>query len=181
MDTDIAAPSRSDDRAHRSKRWYAVRTMSRHEKRVASDFSKRGMTTFLPLTTERRVWSDREKEISTPLFPGYLFVQIEPCPTDRLEVLRSSGVVSFVPQSGAPVEVPAEQIDGVRTMLSLKEKCQPHPYVEAGQRVRVRGGSLDGVEGILVTQNKNSMLIVSIEVIGKSVAIQFHGYECEPA
>ena len=139
------------------------------------------MTAFLPLTTERRLWSDREKEISTPLFPGYVFVQIAPCATERLEVLRNSGVVSFVPQSGAPVEVPAEQIDSVRTMLSLKQKCVPHPYMESGQRVRVRGGSLDGVEGVLVTQKKNSMLIVSIEAIGKSVAIQFHGYECEPA
>lgn len=180
MNSDIVGPSRVEGESESSKHWYAVRTVSRHEKKVATDFSRKGMTSFLPLSTERRSWSDREKEVSIPLFPGYVFVQIRLCSNQRLEVLRSKGVVSFVPQSGAPVEVPAEQIDNVRAMLSLREKCVSHPYIESGQRVRVRGGSLNGVEGILMTHKRNSTLIVSIDVIGKSVAIEFHGYECEP-
>jgi transcription termination/antitermination protein NusG len=180
MNEHVEAASSVTRQNQSAKRWYAVRTMSRHEKQVASEFDRKGMTAFLPLTTERRLWSDREKEVSIPLFPGYVFVQIAPSSNQRLEVLRSSGVVSFVPQSGAPVEVPADQIDGVRAMLSLKEECETRPYMESGQRVRVKGGSLNGVEGILITQNKNSMLVVSIDAIGKSVAIRFHGYECEP-
>lgn len=180
MNREVEMESNGGSQNQSSKHWYAVRTMSRHEKRVASEFDRKGMTAFLPLTTERRLWSDREKEISIPLFPGYVFVQIAATSNQRLDVLRSSGVVSFVPQSGAPAEVPADQIDGVRAMLSSKEKCEEHPYMEPGQRVRVKGGSLNGVEGILITQNKNSMLVVSIDAIGKSVAIRFHGYECEP-
>jgi transcription antitermination factor NusG len=163
------------------ERWFAVRTMARHEKKVASQFASKGMKSFLPLATERRSWSDRDKNVSVPLFPGYVFVQIVNSSNERLKVLQSSGVVSFVPQSGLPAEVPADQIESVQAMLSLTEKCVPHPYMESGQRVRVRGGSLNGVEGILVRQKQNSILIVSIDAIGKSVAIQFHGYECEPA
>ena len=180
MKKDIEGPSIAGQQNQISKRWYAVRTMSRHEKRVACEFDRKGMTAFLPLTTERRLWSDREKEVSIPLFPGYVFVQMALSAAQRLDVLRSGGVVSFVPQSGVPAEVPAEQIDGVRAMLSLQEKCETRPYAETGQRVRVKGGSLDGVEGVLINQNKNSMLVVSIDAIGKSVAIRFHGYECEP-
>lgn len=175
----VSAGSRGGDQD--CERWFAVRTMARHEKKVASQFVSRGMKSFLPLARERRSWSDREKNISVPLFPGYVFVQIVNSSSERLKVLQSKGVVSFVPQSGLPAEVPADQIESVQAMLSLTEKCVPHPYMESGQRVRVRGGSLNGVEGILVRQKQNSILIVSIDAIGKSVAIQFHGYECEPA
>lgn len=160
--------------------WFAVRTASRHEKKVAAQFGERNIRYFLPLTTEKRNWSDREKVISMPLFPGYVFVQIIPTPEARLAVLRNTGVAGFVAQGGRPAAIPPEQIEGVRVLLDAKGNCAPHAYVRSGRKVRIRGGSMHGVEGVLLASNNGRTLILSIEAIGKSIAIEVHGYELEP-
>ena len=159
--------------------WFAVRTMSRHEKKVASQLSLRGVPHFLPMSAERRLWSDREKLISTPLFPGYVFVQVVPSHEARLAVLGSAGVVSFVTRAGAPAPIPIEQIEAVRALTAENKECKSYPYIQSGQRVRMRGGSMDGMEGILLVSNKGRTLVLSIEAIGKSIAVEVHGYEFE--
>lgn len=165
--------------ANQSENWFAISTMSRHERKVAGQLVEKGLTTFLPTITEVHRWSDRRKTVSVPLFPGYAFVNIVPTPRIRLAVLQSSGVVGFVGPRGEGTPIPTEQIENIRVTLMAQAPCAPHPYLKDGERVRIRGGSLDGVEGILVTHNRDRSLIVSVDAIAKSFAIRLQGYDLE--
>lgn len=161
--------------------WYAVQTRSRHEKKVVMQAQEKGICTFLPMPTEVHRWSDRKKSVQVPLFPGYVFVRIDSSVEARVAVLRTVGVVRFVGIQGHALPIPDKQIEDIRALVDHNIPCTVHPYLRAGQRVRVRGGCLDGVEGIFVTQNSDKSLIVSIELIQKSVAVRIAGYDVQPA
>jgi transcription antitermination factor NusG len=160
--------------------WYAIQTRSRHEKMVVRQLQEQGVTTFLPITTQVRQWSDRRKLVDFPLFPGYAFVRMLYTPEQRLQVLRTEGVVNFVGTGGHGVAIPEKQIDDIQTILASKIPCESYPFLKIGQRVRIRGGALEGTEGILVGHDRERMLIVSIELIQRSVSIRLHGYDLEP-
>lgn len=159
--------------------WYAVHTRSRHEKMVATQLQTRGVDTFLPLITQVHRWSDRNKKVQTPLFPGYAFVRLFPCAEERVKVLRADGVVGFV---GVPLgegtPIPDEQIENIRILLN-NVGCTSYPFLKVGQRIRVRGGCLDGIEGILVNRNGNRALVISVEPIQRSIAVSIDGYDFE--
>ena len=160
--------------------WYAVQTRSRHEKLVARQLEGQGITTFLPLTTKLHRWSDRQKMVQLPLFPGYAFVQIPYVPEQRVRVLRIDGVVSFVGQRGQGISIPDGQIDGVKALISGNVPFSSHPFLQVGQRVRIRGGALEGVEGLLVSRDGGRNLIISVEPIQRSLSINLDGYNVEP-
>ncbi|MGD0988057.1 MAG: UpxY family transcription antiterminator [Candidatus Sulfotelmatobacter sp.] len=159
--------------------WYAVQTRSRHEKMVAQQLKSQGFVTFLPLSTELREWSDRQKLVEFPLFPGYAFVQLAYGPQERLRVLRTEGVVNFVGTSGHGIAIPDKQIEHIQTLLVNKIPFENYPFLKAGQRVRIRGGALNGTEGILVRQDADRMLVISVELIQRSLSIRLQGYEVE--
>jgi len=161
--------------------WFAVRTRSRHEKSVARQLEERGITAFLPLVTQLRRWSDRRKLVQFPLFPGYTFVRLSYEPPVRLAVLQTEGVVHFVGTHGHGIPIPDEQIESIQTLLRNDVLIESHPYLKIGQRVRLRGGSLEGMEGILVARKGHRMLVISVELIQRSLAIQVDGYDVEPA
>ncbi len=161
-------------------RWYAIQTRSRHEKMVVRQLQDQGVSTFLPITSQLRQWSDRRKMVEFPLFPGYAFVRLIYQPEERMRVLRTEGVVGFVGSHGQGVAIPEKQIDDIQIILASKVPCESYPFLKIGQRVRIRGGSLDGTEGILVGHDGDRMLIVSIELIQRSVSIRLHGYDLEP-
>jgi len=174
-------PKVSDKTQVEELRWYAIQTRSRHEKLVARQLQEQGLTTFLPLATQLRQWSDRRKLVQFPLFPGYAFVHLAYDPQERLRVLRTEGVVSFVGPHGQAVAIPEKQIADIHKILDSKIPCESHPFLKVGQRVRIRGGSLEGTEGILVGHDGERMLVVSVELIQRSVSIRLHGYDLEPA
>ena len=116
---------------------------------MARQLHEQGVITFLPLTEQLRQWSDRRKLVELPLFPGYTFVRLAYGPEERLRVLRTEGVVSFVGANGQGVSIPEKQIEGIQAVLAGGVSFQSHPFLKVGQRVRIRGGSLDGTEGIL--------------------------------
>jgi transcription antitermination factor NusG len=95
-------------------------------------------------------------------------------------VLRVEGVVNFVGGHGQGSAIPEKQIEDIRTVLGSDVPSQSHPFLKVGQRVRIRGGSLDGTEGILVGHSGDQMLVVSVELIQRSVSIRLHGYDVEP-
>ena len=163
-----------------SMNWYAIRTRSRHEKVVEFHLQGQGIDVFSPAISQIRQWSDRRKIVESPLFPGYAFVRIAPSPEERMRVLRTPGVVELVGQQGKAVPIPNEQIDAVRALIASKTPFTKHGFLQVGRRVRVRGGSLDGVEGILVAQNGSRNLVISVEPIQRSLAIRIEGYEVEP-
>jgi transcription antitermination factor NusG len=161
--------------------WYALLTRARHEKIVAHRLRERGVTVFLPLLTEVRRWSDRRKSVEFPLFSSYVFAKLVPTNEGRLTALRIDGVFSLVGARGHGTAIPDQQIDAVRRLLEERLPCQSHPFLKIGQRVRIRSGALDGVEGILVSRSGESTLIISIDAIQRSLAVRVEGYDVEPA
>jgi len=160
-------------------RWYAVQTSSRHERVVAAQLEGQGVSTFLPLITRIQRWSDRRKRVEFPLFTGYLSVHAVVSPQIRKTVLFTRGVAGFVSMRGEPLPIPDEQIDTVRNLLAKNIGCAAHPFLKVGHRVRIRGGSLDGLEGILEAQNGDSKLVISVTAIQRSFSIRLEGYDVE--
>lgn len=160
-------------------RWYAVLSRSRHEKLAATALRSLGVRTFLPLVSEVHKWSDRSKTVDMPLFPGYLFVQIPNSTEAQTRVLRTTGVVRFVGNHSGATPIPDKEIDDVQTVLAHKASCSSHPFLEVGQRVRIVGGALDGVEGILLRRDSESKLVISIELIQRSLAISVCNFDLE--
>jgi len=169
----LAAPEESS--------WYAVHTVARHEKRVAAKFQEVRICTFLPLVQEVHKWSDRRVTVEAPLFACYAFVRIAQTTEERLKVLRTPGVLGFVGSERQGTPIPEEQIESLRTTIEQKIPFHPHAFLSAGRRVRIRGGSLDGVQGILVRYDGDQRLVVSVELLHRSVAIRVDGYDIEPA
>ena len=160
-------------------RWFAVHVRSRHEKKVADELQQQGIANFLPTIRQVRRWSDRKKVVEFPLFSCYLFVQIPPLPAARVSVLKSYGVLGFVgPSQGT--EIPSEQIDSIRKLVLNDVHVTPEAYIRVGQRVRIRGGALDGVEGVLAGAGKDQKLIVSVDTIQRSISVALEGYAVEP-
>src|SRR4051794_3961606 len=158
--------------------WFAIHVRSRHEKKVAEDLRQRGIDNFLPVVRQTRRWSDRRKVVEFPLFSCYVFVRIPPAPKWRVSVLRSSGVLGFTgPSQGTPI--PAEQIEAIRRLVLNDVHVTPESYIRVGQRVRIRGGALDGLEGVLAGCGKDQKLIVSVDTIQRSISVALEGYEVE--
>ncbi|MGH9680677.1 MAG: transcription termination/antitermination protein NusG, partial [Candidatus Acidiferrales bacterium] len=159
--------------------WYAIQTFPRHEKAVATRLAMDGIECLLPLTVEERKWSDRRKRVSVPLFPGYIFLQLFDYDLERLDVLHRPGVVRFVGNRRETMSIPFEEIQGIRRLMENKISCRPHPFLAEGQRVRVRTGALEGLEGILVRVNENESVVLSVRLIQRSLAIRVEGYDLE--
>lgn len=158
--------------------WFALQTRYRFEKKVAAQLASKGMEVFLPLRRENREWSDRQKLVTVPLFPGYAFVHSARTVGLRLLVLQTGGVMGFVSFAGTAAIVPQKQIEDLRLLLAQAVPFSLHPFLRAGQRVRIRGGCLHGVEGLL-TQRDKDKLVISIESIQRSLAIEIQGYEVD--
>lgn len=162
-----------------SAMWYAVQTRARNEKAVAERLIQQGISTFLPLVSEVHRWSDRRKQVQLPLFNCYVFAQLALNSEQHNRVCRTLGVFGIVgPRGGAPI--PEEQIEAVRTLLTQQLPWSAHPFLKIGQRVRVRGGSMDGVEGVLLSRNGDRTLIISVDAIQRSLAVRIEGYDVEP-
>ena len=159
--------------------WYAVHTMARHEKRVAAQFEEKRVCTFLPLLQQVHRWSDRRSVVEIPMFSCYAFVRMVQTAEERLKVLLTPGVLGFVGNERQGTSIPDEQIESLRKAVSEKVPCLPHPFISAGKRVRIRGGSLDGVEGILMRQGGDQSLVLSVELLRRSIWIRVEGYDIE--
>lgn len=160
--------------------WFAIQTRPRHEKKVATELAQKGISTFLPLVTDTRQWSDRRVQVDFPLFSCYLFVNIVPTAERRVAVLQSYGALSFVGLGRDPIPVPESQIEDVRRIIASKVPFSSHAFLEIGQRVRVRGGALEGIEGILERRKGKDQLILSVQTIQRSLSLSLEGYEVEP-
>lgn len=160
-------------------RWYALHTRARHEKAVTHRLSEHGITTYLPMTNEVRQWSDRRKRVELPLFSCYTFVQVPSISEVRSIIVRTDGVLGFVGYCGGEVPIPDSEIDNVRMLLESTVPYTTHPFLKIGQRIRVRSGALDGLEGILVGRNGDSTLVISVDPIQRSLAVKIDGYAVE--
>jgi transcription antitermination factor NusG len=160
--------------------WFALHTRTRFERTVVSELREKGIETFLPLLPARHKWSDRQRIVHEPLFPAYVFVRITPVQDKRIAVLRTIGVTNFVGVRGVGTPIPDAEIQAVHTVL---EQCVPfqfYPFLNIGKRVRIRGGCLDGIEGVLTAISGNESMVVSVQLIQRSIAMRITGYQVEP-
>ena len=160
--------------------WYAIHTRARHEKSVTAQLQLLGVTTFLPLIRQTHRWSDRQKTIQCVLFDCYAFVCLESYAQKHLPIVKTPGVLGFVGIGGVGLPIPDIEIESIRTLLANNIPCTPYPFLRTGRRVRIRGGCMDGLEGILVAKNSDQSLVVSIEMIQRSLAVRIEGFDLEP-
>ena len=159
--------------------WHAVYTRHQHEKTVADLLLKKGFEPFLPLYQSTRRWKDRLKALSLPLFPSYVFIHGG---IDRpLQILTTPGVYSIVTYGGEAAIIPGEQIEAVKRMVENSLRIEPHPFLKCGDWVRVKAGPLKGVEGILARLRGLFRLIISVEMLQQSVAIEVNASDVERA
>jgi transcription antitermination factor NusG len=159
--------------------WFAVQTRPRYEKKASAELQEKGINTFLPLFAETHQWSDRRRVVQMPLFPGYVFVRIVPSLNERVAVLRTNGVNSFVGVRNLGIPIPDCEIEAVRTVLNAGIRVDPYPHLQVGQHVRVHGGCLDGVAGVLTAINGDRSLVVSVNLIQRSIAMRIEGFKVE--
>lgn len=153
-----------------SDRWFALCVEVQREKTAAAALRNLGFEEYLPQYPVRRTWSDRIKSIQTPLFPGYLFCRF--ALEDRARVLNAPWVRAIVRFGPSPTPVPEEQVESIRCMLSSGLPVQPWPYLEAGQTVRIEQGPLRGLEGALLGVKGVWRVVVSVELLRRSVAVE---------
>jgi len=163
--------------SHLEPRWYAAYTSANHEKRVAEQLAQRSVEHFLPLHESVRRWKDRRMKLQLPLFQGYVFVHI--ALRDRLQVLQIPSLVRLVNFGGHPAPLPEEDIQAIRSCLSLGSQIEAHPYLRAGRRARVTSGPLQGLEGIILRRKNRTRLILSFDLIMRSVAVEIDAMELE--
>jgi transcription antitermination factor NusG len=151
-------------------KWYAVYTWPRHEKKVAKHFEERDISYFLPLQTTVHKWNKKNATVSLPLFPGYVFVQTPR--RNRYLPLTVPGVVHFVGSANMPAEIPAEEMDFLRTAIRMKRHIEPHPYLAPGNRVRIASGPMSGVIGTIQRTVTGCRIVISVDMIMRSVAVE---------
>ncbi len=152
-------------------RWYALAVKPQHEFRAFEGLGAVAeVEAFLPTYKDKRIWSDRVKVLDTPLFPGYVFARFAH-PNQRVPVLRVPGVRSIVGMGSSPIGVPDEEIHAVQTLVNSVFPVRPWPFLKAGQRVRVEQGPLRGVEGIILQQKDEWRMVVSVELLQRSISV----------
>lgn len=167
--------------AEREKlRWYALHTRARHEKAVERRLREQGMETFLPLAIEVHRWTDRAKKVQVPIFSCYVFVRCALSAEDRRNVYQVGSVHGFVGVGGASLPIPDAEIESIQKVVAQAAPWRAHPFLKVGQRVRVRGGAMDGVEGVFLSENGDHSLVISVEAIQRSIAVRIDGYGVEP-
>ena len=152
--------------------WYAIQTRSNFERRVCSELADRGVESYCAAFREGRQWADRKKIIERPLFPGYVFARFEDCSEARLRVQKTAGAVRILGNQNRIEPVPEIEIESIRKMLESKRGCMPHPFLKEGSRVRVRRGALKNAEGILLRHKNEARLVMSINLLCKSIATE---------
>jgi transcription antitermination factor NusG len=162
-----------------SANWFAAYTNSRHEKSVASQCTERQIESFLPLYATRHRWRNRcEMLVELPLFRNYVFVRIDP--RERVRVLELPGVLSLVGFGRTLAPLPDFEIEALRSGLGQR-KIEPHPYLVIGERVRIKAGPMSGMEGVLVRKKNNFRVVLALDVIMQSVAVEVDADDLEPA
>ncbi len=163
--------------SYREARWYAAHTSANHEKRVAEQLKIRQVEHFLPLYVRERRWRDRRMTLQTPLFPGDVFVRI--ALQEKLQVQQISGVARLVGFNGTPAALPENEIETLKTGFCRGIRAEPHRYLTAGRRVRVKSGPMSGLEGNLIKRKKRARFVVSVDLIRRAMAVEIDEADLE--
>lgn len=150
--------------------WFALRVKSNFEEVSSLHLRQRGFVEYSPSYSVNSRWTDRVKLIRRPLFPGYVFCRMNP--NDRLPVISAPGVLNALGFGKTPSPIPDEEISAIQAILASGQKVKPWPFLHVGQRVIIERGSLKGVEGILVRFKNACRIVVSINLLQRSVSAE---------
>lgn len=150
--------------------WYAVYTKHHHEKKVAEVLSRKGAEVFLPLFQSVRRWKDRKQTVSLPLFTGYVFIRSNL--GNRVEILSTPGVFFIVENAGRACAIPEHEVEAIRAVVASGRAFQPHPYLQAGERIRMARGPLAGVSGLFVKHKNQNRIVVTVELLQKALSVE---------
>lgn len=168
----------NDAETEKLSHWWALYTRHQHEKIVADMLSAKGFDVFLPLYESVRRWKDRQKQLSLPLFPCYVFVRGDL--DRRLPIVSTPGVHMILSRGEQAAAIPDQEIQAIRRTIEGDYNVEPHPFLKCGDRMRVTRGSLRGYEGILVRKKNVFRLILSVEMLAQSVAVEINASDVEP-
>ena len=176
MDSEPMLPA--EDAIQKEMLWYAGYTASRHEKRVAEHFAQRGIEHFLPLYETIHRWNNGRHRVQLPLFPGYIFVRI--ALRNRLRVIEVPGFVRLVGFNSLPCPLPETDINKMKEALNKGVLAEPYPYLTVGTRVEVRNGPLQGMTGILLRRQNRCRVVISVDLIMRSMAVEVEAADVAP-
>jgi transcription termination/antitermination protein NusG len=160
--------------------WYALFVRSRHEFATSEQLKKKGIEVLLPTVTRMRRWSDRDKAVTFPLFPGYLFVRVRPSAETFMEVMKTHGSVSFVShEPGRPTPADPREMEALQKLLSSCDQLDLYPCLSEGAPVLVKQGPLKGAKGILAKKEHDHLFLVNIEILGRSVGTKVSAEDLE--
>jgi transcription antitermination factor NusG len=154
-----------------SAQWYVVYTKHQHEKSVAAALEKKDFEVLLPLYRSAHRWKDRMQTIHLPVFPCYVFIRMNLLDR-KLAVLQTPGIFWFVGNAGNAAVVPDAEIDAIRKVTDSKALFEPHPFLKSGDRVRIVEGPMAGVEGILTRVKNRYRVVLSVELLQQSLAVE---------
>jgi transcription antitermination factor NusG len=152
------------------KPWYAIRTYSNREKIAETILKEKGYAPFLPVYSSRRCWSDRVVTSELPLFPGYVFCRFDY--NQRGPIVTSAGVVSIIAFGGQPAPLLDEEIEAIRAVINSGFAAEPAPFLREGERIRITHGPLKSLEGRLVHKKSSWRLVISVELLQRSVSVE---------
>jgi transcription antitermination factor NusG len=150
--------------------WFALHVRSRHEKTVHGQLEAKEQDVFLPLYSARNKWGDRWRTVSLPLFPGYVFCRFDPAA--RYSVLATPGVIDIVRFGGSPAAIENSEIEAVQLIDKSSAAAEPYAGLVEGQRVMLTDGPLRGLTGRLATIRDGCRLVVSVELLGRSISVE---------
>lgn len=156
------------------RKWYAIYTRPRHEKKVYDLLIEKKQEVFLPMIERVRLWKDRKKKVDMPLFPSYIFVNFDY--KYRFDILKTHGVVKIVNFKGEPASVPDWQIESLRTMLEHPETLRTENYIKPGDTIEITEGPFKGMRGMVKRIKGESRLVVTIDGILQSVSVEIESH-----
>ncbi len=177
--TDSKPSALAEEAAHSEMLWYAGYTASRHEKRVAEHFVQRGVEHFLPLYETIHRWNNGRHRVQLPLFPGYIFVRI--ALRDRMRVIEVPGFARLVGFNSLPCPLSEAEINKMKDALNKGVVAEPYPYLTVGTRVEIRNGPMQGMTGILLRRQNKCRVVISVDLIMRSMAVEVEASDVLPA
>lgn len=157
--------------------WHAVFTVPQHEKSVVKHLDLREIESFLPVYETVRVWKNRQRmKLTLPLFPTYLFVHINF--RERGKVLQSPGVLRIVGNRGCAY-IPDSEVEFLRSGF-CRQRIEPYRDLVVGEKVRIKAGVMQGLQGTLVRKNDSMRFVLTVELINQHAAVQVGAEDLEP-
>ena len=158
--------------------WFAVYTLPKNEQSVVRHLDVRQIESFLPTYERTHIWKNRQRvKVIQPLFPTYLFVRIDP--KERSRVLGAPGVLRLVGSSQGALPVPDTEIEFLRSDF-CRQRVEPYRDLVIGQRVRIKCGPMQGVQGTLIRKKSGLRFVLTLELINQHAAVEVSAEELDP-